>query len=109
MKDPALVHFSCCWPKVWTNGTKNLFRSKKVCLRYQKEFYYYVNKTRFFNEIYNKLFFRKKKVKKEKIESKEKIVNKGSGKKREKIIKKEKKEKMKNSEIIERKGKKVKK
>ena len=58
VKDPALVHFSCCWPKVWTNGTKNLFRSKKICLRYQNEFYYYVNKTKYFKDIYNKLFFR---------------------------------------------------
>jgi lipopolysaccharide biosynthesis glycosyltransferase len=67
VKDPALVHFSCCWPKVWTNGTKNLFRSKKICLRYQNEFYYYVNKTKYFKDIYNKLFFRKnitKKIKK---------------------------------------------
>lgn len=68
VKDPALVHFSCCWPKVWTNGTKNLFRSKKICLRYQNEFYYYVNKTKYFKDIYNKLFFRNitKKTKKQK-------------------------------------------
>ena len=68
VKDPALVHFSCCWPKVWTNGTKNLFRNKKICLRYQNEFYYYVNKTKYFKDIYNKLFFRNitKKTKKQK-------------------------------------------
>ena len=66
VRDPAVVHFSCCWPKVWVNGTKNLFGSKKVCLRYQNEFYYYVNKTKYFRDIYNKLFFRKKKIKKEK-------------------------------------------
>ena len=29
IKDPSIVHFSCCWPKVWTNGTKNLFKSKE--------------------------------------------------------------------------------
>ena len=57
VKDPSIVHFSCCWPKVWTNGTKNLFGDKNVCLRYQSEFYYYANKTRFFKDIYNKLFF----------------------------------------------------
>ena len=73
VKDPSLVHFSCCWPKVWTNGTKNLFGNKKICLRYQNEFYYYVNKTRYFKDIYNKLFFRKnitkkiKKIKKKKF------------------------------------------
>ena len=64
VKDPAIVHFSCCWPKVWTNGTKNLFKDKKICLRYQEEFYYYANKTRFYSDIYNKLFFQKIKKKK---------------------------------------------
>ena len=29
IKDPSIVHFSCCWPKVWTNGTKNLFNDKE--------------------------------------------------------------------------------
>ena len=60
VKDPAVVHFSCCWPKVWTNGTKNLFRNKNICLRYQKEFYYYANKTKFYSEIFNNLFYKKK-------------------------------------------------
>jgi lipopolysaccharide biosynthesis glycosyltransferase len=66
IKDPSIVHFSCCWPKVWTNGTKNLFKDKDICLRYQKEFYYYANKTRFYEDIYNKLFFNTKKKKKKK-------------------------------------------
>ena len=60
VKDPGVVHFSCCWPKVWTNGTKNLFRNKNICLRYQKEFYYYANKTKFYSEIFNNLFYKKK-------------------------------------------------
>ena len=67
VKDPSIVHFSCCWPKVWTNGTKNLFRDKNICLKYQNEFYYYANKTRFFNVIFNKLYFKtleKKKIQK---------------------------------------------
>ena len=64
LKDPSIVHFSCCWPKVWTNGTKNLFKDKNVCKRYQNEFYYYANKTRFYNDIYNKLFFQTKNKKK---------------------------------------------
>ena len=67
VKDPSIVHFSCCWPKVWTNGTKNLFKDKNVCLRYQKEFYYYANKTRYYQDIYRLLFFKVlKKKKKEK-------------------------------------------
>ena len=67
VKDPSIVHFSCCWPKVWTNGTKNLFKDKDICLRYQKEFYYYANKTRFYNKIYKKLFFDKRKKKKKNL------------------------------------------
>ena len=66
VRDPSIVHFSCCWPKVWTNGTKNLFGDKKLCLRYQNEFYYYTNKTRFYNEIYNALYFKTLKPKKKK-------------------------------------------
>ena len=39
VEDPSIVHFSCCWPKVWTNGSKNLFNDHEICMRYQKEFY----------------------------------------------------------------------
>ena len=46
IKDPSIVHFSCCWPKVWTNGTKNLFKNDEICLRYQKEFYDYAKKNK---------------------------------------------------------------
>ena len=60
VKDPSIVHFSCCWPKVWTNGTKNLFKSKEVCIRYQKEFYYYANKTKYYQLIYDKYFIKHK-------------------------------------------------
>ena len=60
--DPSVIHFSCCWPKVWTNGTKNLFRDKDICLRYQKEFYYYANKTKYSSIIYDSLFYNKKKT-----------------------------------------------
>ena len=57
VEDPALVHFSCCLPKVWTNGSRNLFQENNICLRYQKEFYYYANKTQYYSEIYNSLFY----------------------------------------------------
>ena len=60
VKDPSIVHFSCCWPKVWTNGTNNLFKSKEVCVRYQKEFYYYANKTKYYQLIYDKYFIKHK-------------------------------------------------
>ena len=57
--DPVLVHFSCCQPKVWINGTKNQFKNDEICIRYQKEFYYYANKTQYYSEIYNSLFYPK--------------------------------------------------
>ena len=64
VKDPAIVHFSCCWPKVWTNGTKNLFKSKDICIRYQKEFYFYAEKTNYYQVIYNTYFNKPKNKKK---------------------------------------------
>ena len=60
VKDPSIVHFSCCWPKVWTNGTKNLFKNKDICLRYQKEFYFYANKSKYYKIINDTFFFKKK-------------------------------------------------
>ena len=56
IKDPSIVHFSCCWPKIWTNGTKNLFKDKDICLRYQKEFYSYAKKTKYYQIIKDKYF-----------------------------------------------------
>ena len=44
VSDPAIAHFSCCWPKVWTKGSKNLFEENEIYERYQKEFYYYAKK-----------------------------------------------------------------
>ena len=67
--DPSVVHFACCWPKVWTNGTKNLFKENEICRRYQKEFYYYANKSLYYTDIYNTLFFQKIKKKKKKKKS----------------------------------------
>lgn len=59
VKDPAIVHFSCCWPKVWTEGSKNLFNNHNICLRYKKEFYYYANKTQYYSTIYKLLIHKK--------------------------------------------------
>ena len=56
VEDPAIVHFSCCWPKIWNNATKNLFKHNETCLRYQKEFYYYANKTKYYSLIYSLLY-----------------------------------------------------
>jgi hypothetical protein len=54
--DPSIINFSCCWPKVWIKGSKDLFSEENVCLRYRKEFYYYSKKTNYFSEIYNTLY-----------------------------------------------------
>jgi len=56
IKDPAIIHFSCCWPKLWNNATENAFKHKEICLRYQKEFYYYAKKTKYYSLIYSLLY-----------------------------------------------------
>ena len=61
VEDPSIVHFSCCWPKVWTNGTKNLFKNHEYCERFQKEFYKYAGKTNYYQIIFDKFFYKKKK------------------------------------------------
>ena len=58
---PSIVHFSCCTPKVWANGTKNLFKENEICIRYQKEFYFYAKKSKYYKIINDTLFFKKKK------------------------------------------------
>ena len=56
IKDPAIIHFSCCWPKLWNNATRNVFKHKETCLRYQNEFYYYANKTKYYSFIHSLLY-----------------------------------------------------
>ena len=58
---PSIVHFSCCTPKVWANGTNNLFKENEICIRYQKEFYFYAKKSKYYKIINDTLFFKKKK------------------------------------------------
>ena len=61
IEDPSIIHFSCCWPKVWTNGTKNLFKNHEYCIRFQKEFYFYAKKSKFYQIINDTFFFKSKK------------------------------------------------
>ena len=72
--DPAIVHFSCCWPKVWNKATKNLFKDKKICKKYQKEFYNYAKKTKYYSVIYNTLFLQKIETRKRKARKKIKYL-----------------------------------
>jgi hypothetical protein len=52
--DPSIVHFCCCNPKIWNKTTKHERGFNHICKRYQKEFYYYANKTDYCFDIYNK-------------------------------------------------------
>ena len=54
IKDPSIVHLSCCNPKVWNKTSVQEHGSDYICQRYQKEFYYYANKTDYYFDIYNK-------------------------------------------------------
>ena len=53
IKDPSIVHFSCCNPKVWHRYSNNEFGVNEICKRFHNEFYFYANKTDYYNEIYN--------------------------------------------------------
>ena len=53
---PAIVHLVYCSPKIWNKGTKNRYGKNKVCIKYQKKFYYYAKKTKYYLEIYNKYY-----------------------------------------------------
>ena len=54
INDPSLVHLCCCNPKVWYNRTRHENRFHHICKRFQKEFYFYANKTKYYDVIYNK-------------------------------------------------------
>jgi lipopolysaccharide biosynthesis glycosyltransferase len=54
IKDPSIVHFCCCTPKVWNKDTQQEHHFNHICIKYQKHFYYYANKTNYFSDIYNK-------------------------------------------------------
>ena len=54
IEDPSIVHLCCCNPKVWYKATKHENHFHHICKRFQKEFYFYANKTKFYDVIYNK-------------------------------------------------------
>ena len=51
--EPSIVHLCCCNPKVWYRKTKHENKFNHICKRYQKEFYFYANKTKYYDNIYN--------------------------------------------------------
>lgn len=54
MKDPTIVHELFCDPKHWIKGTAAVFENSTWCEKYQKIFYFYANKTKYYKKIYNK-------------------------------------------------------
>ena len=53
IEKPSIVHLCCCNPKVWDKNTRQEKGFNHVCERFQKEFYFYANKTKYYKEIYN--------------------------------------------------------
>ena len=56
IKRPAILHLTYCSPKVWYRVSKSLFKNDSICIKYQKEFYFYAKKTKYFSKIYHKLY-----------------------------------------------------
>ncbi len=54
LEDPTIVHFCCCNPKIWHKNTKHERGFNHTCYKYQKIFYSYANKTKYYDEIYKK-------------------------------------------------------
>jgi lipopolysaccharide biosynthesis glycosyltransferase len=57
---PAILHLTFCYPKIWNRVTRSIFKNDKICIKYQKEFYFYAKKTKYFSKIY-KLYMKGKK------------------------------------------------
>ena len=53
IENPSIVHLCCCNPKVWSKNTRQEKGFNHICHRFQKEFYFYANKTRYYDKIYN--------------------------------------------------------
>ena len=53
VEKPSIVHLCCCNPKVWFKNTRQEKGFNHICFRFQKEFYFYANKTKYYDEIYN--------------------------------------------------------
>lgn len=52
INDPAVVHFSCCYPKIWSISKINCFADTLICKRFHRDFYVYANKTNYYSKIY---------------------------------------------------------
>ena len=57
INDPYIIHLVYCVPKVWYSITKSLYSINNICKNYQKIFYFYAKKTKYFSKIIN--FYKK--------------------------------------------------
>jgi lipopolysaccharide biosynthesis glycosyltransferase len=53
IENPAIVHCSCCYPKFWSRSTYNCFGDTFICDRFNRDFYFFAKKTKFFQKVYN--------------------------------------------------------
>lgn len=53
LKNPSILHFSGCYPKIWNYVTLSGYFIDEICKTIQKDFYYYANKTNYYLNIYN--------------------------------------------------------
>ena len=55
INNPVIVHLIFCQPKVWyINRTRSNFNLDSICKKYQKHFYFFASKTKYYSKIYNK-------------------------------------------------------
>ena len=50
---PSIIHFSGCYPKIWNYITLSGYFTNETCLKIQKDFYFYANKTNYYLTIFN--------------------------------------------------------
>lgn len=56
ISNPGLVHLIYCFPKIYYRITKYRFENDSICYKYQKLFYFYAKKTKYYWEIYDNLY-----------------------------------------------------
>ena len=49
---PEIIHLVYCSPKIWNRLTKSRFKNDNICFKYQKQFYFYTKKTKYFFQKY---------------------------------------------------------
>ena len=53
INNPVIVHLVYCYPKVWwIKRTISAFKLDSICKKYQKQFYFFANKTNYYSKIY---------------------------------------------------------